>query len=596
MNREYQTEILQKLSSTAVPPKGRTVRTMNEILDRELRGLVLDEERLTKPSGFICLIRRIFPHALDSLTPAHLNDAFRKLNFAEANVIDVPRASSSRITTRKKAALPKPAPRDQSRSAKKKSGPTSDIYDAKRKLWRWVDVVPRRVNKNINKVMEEYFSHPTPLAHEPGELYQETVGSTCTDVEDSGMSTEESSFVRKGAAYNGDSSRDQDYFCGNRKQKGGNPLVENQFSAFLNTLSATVLQHLNERDGTAGTDLRAVAAHRWWYGDFSVKKLDSVDDEPRWSRKPDLILLEGSQDGTPITWRSPRAIGEFTHSKLAANITLIKTLNTKAYLLLSSQPWRHYVLGLSFANFQMRIHFFDRSGAQISSPLNFHRDFQVVADIIHMFAHADRALLGYDPTIDMYCIPSIPKPVGSLSDFIGTVQGVGAEVFNIFELLWSSPGFIGRGTVCWHVRPEFAGSSKANEGFLDDYDYVLKDSWVDLSQVDHEPNILKHIAGIEGVPVLVGSWAVEFKEEEDTMLRYRPAGWIPQEPFVNRVHRRQLTHPVGSPITTFRSQKELLQGLIHGLESTHLITLLYLYLLTYISSCPSHRPQKCPSL
>ena len=114
-----------------------------------------------------------------------------------------------------------------------------------------------------------------------------------------------------------------------------------------------------------------------------------------------------------------------------------------------------------------------------------------------------------------------------------------------------------------------------NEGFLDNYDYILKDNWVDQSQADHELNILKHIADIEGVPVLVNSWTVQFEGKEDTMLRYRPAGWTPPKLFVNRVHRCQLMYPVGSPVTTFRSQKELLLGLIHGLESKHLRTPLH---------------------
>ena len=141
-----------------------------------------------------------------------------------------------------------------------------------------------------------------------------------------------------------------------------------------------------------------------------------------------------------------------------------------------------------------------------------------------------------------------------------------SKVCNIFELLWSNPGFIGCGTVCWHVCPEIAGPRKANEGFLDDSDYILKDSWVDQSQVNHKPDILKHIAGIEGVPVLINSWTVQFEGRDNMTLGYRPAGWIPPELFVSHVHQCQLMYPVGSPITTFWSQKELLFGLIHALE------------------------------
>ena len=310
---------------------------MNQILDREMKGLILDEEKLLKPSSFVCLMHHIFPHALDSLTPKDLNDSYHKLNLASAEVTDVPRESSSCRLTCKKVAIPKLAPCAQTRSAKKKSGLTPDIYDAKCRLWQWVNVVPRWVNKNINKAMEEYFSRPTPFANEAeGALHQETVQATCTEVEDLGMSTEGSSFLRKGAAYDSDSSRDQDYFCGKRKQKDSKPLVENQFSAFLNMLAATVLQHLSECNGTAGASFRAAVAHHWWYGDFSVKKLDFVDDQPRWLQKPDLILLEGSQDSDAITWRTPRAISEFTHSRLAVNTTLLKILHMKAYLLLSS--------------------------------------------------------------------------------------------------------------------------------------------------------------------------------------------------------------------------------------------------------------------
>ena len=149
MNKKWQTEILQKLSSTAVPPKGCTVLNMNEILDREMKGLILDEEKLMISSGFVCLTRHIFPHALNSLTPEHLNNSYHKLKLASANATEVPRDNSTHRSACKKAIAPKPASCAQSRSAKKKSDLTSDmLYDTKHKLWQWVDVVPRQVNCN----------------------------------------------------------------------------------------------------------------------------------------------------------------------------------------------------------------------------------------------------------------------------------------------------------------------------------------------------------------------------------------------------------------------------------------------------------------
>ena len=227
-----------------------------------MKGLILDEEKLAKLSGFVCLTHRIFPHVLNSFTPEDLNKSYHMLKLASANATELPGENSLCRSTHKKAAISKPAPRAQSRSAKKKSGHTSDIYDTKRKLWQWVDVVPRRINKGINKAMEMYFSCPTPLKNEPeGVLvHQETVQATCTDIKDSGMSTEGSSCLRKGTAYNGDLSRDKDYFCRNGRQKDNKPLVKNQFLAVLNSLSATVLQHLNECDHIVGANVGVVSA------------------------------------------------------------------------------------------------------------------------------------------------------------------------------------------------------------------------------------------------------------------------------------------------------------------------------------------------
>ena len=234
----------------------------------------------------------------------------------------------------------------------------------------------------------------------------------------------------------------------------------------------------------------------------------------------------------------------------------------------------------------MRVHYYDHSGAQVSSPLNFHHDFQHVAEVIHAFAYADKNLLGYDPTIDICHAPSIPKQI-DLHNFIGMVTSGSGEVYNIILLLSSSSSFIGRGTVCWHVCPIDTGLGKANEGFLDGNDYVLKDNWVNEELVQYEASILTQIAGIKGVPVLLNSWTVQYNGKDDMTLRYRPAGWQLSGAFVNRVHRCQLLRPVGSPLSTFHSQKELLFGLISRLES-ECFQALFHFILTSSSPSMSH--------
>jgi len=207
-------------------------------------------------------------------------------------------------------------------------------------------------------------------------------------------------------------------------------------------------------------------------------------------------------------------------------------------------------------------------------------------EVIHAFAHANRDLLGYNPTINICHIPSIPKQVNH-HNFIGTVIFGPNKIYNIIELLSLSSGFIGCGTICYHVHPVDTGLGEVNEGQLDGNDYVLKDNWVDEALADHEASILSHIADIKGVPLLLKSWTVQYNGEDDLTLCYRPAAWKPSARFVNCVHWRQLLHPVGSPLSTFRSQKELLLGLISGLESECLRVLLH-HLLTSTSSPMSH--------
>ena len=93
--------------------------------------------------------------------------------------------------------------------------------------------------------------------------------------------------------------------------------------------------------------------------------------------------------------------------------------------------------------------------------------------------------------------------------------------------------------------------------------------WLEKDLVNHECSILEHIAGIEGVPTVIKAWKVQFGGQDDTTLCHRPGEWDPTLTlcYVTCVHWCLLMTPVGSPLTSFRSQSELLHGLIVGLES-----------------------------
>ena len=111
MQRECCTDFFQKLSSTAIPLKGRTVPNMDEIVDREMKGLTL-EDKLKVPRNFVGLIRRIFP-ALSALSPENLNSSYCKVTTPR----QAPKAEGTCRSTRLESRALKPAA--QSRSAKK---------------------------------------------------------------------------------------------------------------------------------------------------------------------------------------------------------------------------------------------------------------------------------------------------------------------------------------------------------------------------------------------------------------------------------------------------------------------------------------------
>ncbi|KAH7918131.1 hypothetical protein BV22DRAFT_1025103, partial [Leucogyrophana mollusca] len=236
---------------------------------------------------------------------------------------------------------------------------------------------------------------------------------------------------------------------------------------------------------------------------------------------------------------------------------------------MSSQPWRRYALGLSIANNLLRVHCYDRSGVIVSRPYDIHDKPYALIRVFASLAFADRHRLGFDPTIKItppaksklflptrFIIASdLLAP--TLKSPIGTVMGKTAkEVYEILGVVWSSGGFIGRGTTVYHVR------AKRGETYEQ---YVLKDYWVKASEVDHEANILQLLEEkkIEGVPRLADAWNVQFNGRDDStqalcrglVTKHLPRSYIP------RIHRRLLMSPVAFPITSFRSQRELLSAL-----------------------------------
>ena len=353
-------DFLQKISSSATPPNGRMVPSMDEILKRELAGRCLDEADI-KSQRFQHLVSQLFPSPrfLLDITAKELNSAYKNLSDHhntkdEGIALTQPTASSATRNLQ---------PHTCSQVAKKKRQlhafdlKHSTLYDTKKKRWKVDGFQPRKADIALENAIQQHFLHSKPptlytgISIPPGavvdgpapvnwnqaipEPSSSTIqppaqhGDTDTDNMDRSCSSSEAA-PRKEAAYNGDSSWDKDYFEGKQREGKKGPVPpETQWSAFLNATAEAIL--VFSRISSANHECR-------WYGSFSAKPLPSEDGQVNWNHKPDLILLGGGGDDL-VTWGSPKALSELTSSDFNSNTTLIKTLSTKVYILLCSQPW-----------------------------------------------------------------------------------------------------------------------------------------------------------------------------------------------------------------------------------------------------------------
>ncbi|KAH7903461.1 hypothetical protein BJ138DRAFT_1120362 [Hygrophoropsis aurantiaca] len=503
-----------------------------------------------------------------------------------------------------------------------------ELYDEKEQRWNWELCPAEDQERLLTAPGEDIPTNETQVEQSVAHLLASTssltsipssflpASSLATSSKDGelesikgdrcGTSTDEWSDVsgrpkRRGAACDGDDTQDGTYtYSGSEPSsdptylerldvqkpapKPSPPTFESHFGGFLNTISSLLADRPygppppphHPQSISDAIDLIADAPYigasgytqppRTWNGSFSTKKLPVPEGQAgNYNRKPDLILLEhGLINFDGVDWSTPKAGAELTVSTWQANTTILRSLNTKSYLLFLAQPWRRYVLALTFANDEVRLHLYDRSGAVISRPHNFHRKFNAMIRLVYLFAHADRALLGFDPTIQISPLPSRGqgRPIGTVE---GSSPGI---IYNIWAMLMSTNGFVGRGTVCYHIRLSTSDNRTTdaiNGGAGSDADdLVLKDYWAAKGLETHEATILDLLKGLDGVPELVDAWNVQFEGEDDTTFRNRPLSqsfnfslW---PNLVCRMHRRMVMRPLAYPITTFRSQIEFLSA------------------------------------
>lgn len=359
--------------------------------------------------------------------------------------------------------------------------------------------------------------------------------------------------------------------------------------------------------------------HRHWLSTFSSRRLPGTPKGAgAYHRCPDLILIE-SADQTPgsLSWMSPTVLAEYTSEKWTPGMRLAKTLHTKAYLTLLDQPWRRFVLCMSLCQKEMRVHFYDRSGAVVSPPFDINAEPHFFIAVLSAVVFGPRLSVGFDPTISIsptrplrvvphraiHFTSSTPSTiqedekgeaeaeaeadleVGLEADseasgadleadseadetedvlnldeedadviiptenILGTRPRIGQiklrdNTYDILDILFSSPGFFGRGTVIYLAS-------------LNGRVCVIKDHWIESLQVDNEAAMMHAMEGVPGVPQILEHWQVEVAPGiTDKTRRYRPEG---KDHVMKgkRCHNRIVMSPRGRLITDFKSKREL---------------------------------------
>src|ERR1700722_8402975 len=265
-------------------------------------------------------------------------------------------------------------------------------------------------------------------------------------------------------------------------------------------------------------------------------------------RKPDVILLDSAdmKKVDEIQWRHVRGLCETTNEDSFHN-RIRNTISNKSFIVFTTQYDRRFLPCLSFWNSKFRLTICDRSGIVHSITYTINGNVLTLLRILIALMFGDDSLVGYDV--------SMCRGSGGKIESI-TVCGVKYEVVGI---IFFSETLRGCGTQCWHVQ-------KDGEG------YVIKDSWIHRGRQHSELEILKEISGIQGVPRFVCGEDIELPDKTvDSTALIR----MGQSSIDIRIHRRLVMQPVGEPISSFISKKELVGAFIDIINGTFCVVSLY---------------------
>ena len=374
--------------------------------------------------------------------------------------------------------------------------------------------------------------------------------------------------------------------------------------------------------------IEAPASQQCWLGTYSTHCMPgNIDHAGAYHCKPDVILIEKSDQLTDsISWMSPKVITEYMTQPFKPSMPLVKTLHTKAYLIFLNQPWRRFVLALSIAKQELRVHFYDCSGTSISPTFNIDTNPGRLVAILASVMFGSQVSIGFDPTVNVRPIQplrvsrqrvynsacagaAVPEPIPEESEDLPcsetsmhdlqplpnsvSIDSLGSQLppptfitlphdddplidsapnlptpigeiwvhdvrYEILEVLFSSGGFLGQGTMIYLGR---CGEEL----------YIIKDHWVE--NPSQEAKMMKWMKGVCGMHNLVDSWMVEVHPGiVDITSRYRS-----EESHIHMksiwMHVRTVISPCGCHLSKFRTKHEFMQCLRDILFSKYILSL-----------------------
>ncbi|KAG2359801.1 hypothetical protein BDR07DRAFT_1378416 [Suillus spraguei] len=164
-----------------------------------------------------------------------------------------------------------------------------------------------------------------------------------------------------------------------------NPTTEHVVAGFFNALTAALSRH--------GLETKQV--NRVWSGAYSTTPIKG-EDIPH---KPDIIMSDEPDPG----WAGIKVIIEVTSSKFQLGQHAATSLDTKAYLILKHQPWRHFISMISLCHkySELCVHVYDHSGSAVSPPFHIAQQKNNFLNILSSIVFGNDECISFDMTMDI---------------------------------------------------------------------------------------------------------------------------------------------------------------------------------------------------